>query len=101
MAKLSLNIFHELPKEEALKRIKGLLTKLKTEQGDIISDVKEEWNNDKGNFAFSAKGFDLSGAIQVTESGIDIDARLPFAVSLFSDKIKKIITEQAASLLAK
>ena len=42
MAKLSLNIPHELPKEEALKRIKGLLTKLKTEQGDIISDVKEE-----------------------------------------------------------
>ena len=101
MAKLSMNIPHELPKEEALKRIKGLLQKLKSEQGDMISDVKEEWNNDKGDFAFTAKGFDLSGGIQVTDTGIDIDAKLPFAVSLFSDRIKKIITEQATSLLAK
>lgn len=101
MAKLSLNIPHELPKEEALKRIKGLLQKLKTEQGDMISDVKEEWNNDKGDFSFTAKGFDLSGGIQVTDTGIDIDAKLPFAVSLFSDKIKKVITEQATGLLAK
>lgn len=101
MAGLTMNIPHNLPKEEALKRIKGLLSKLKSEQGDMVSNVKEEWNNDGGNFAFTAKGFDLSGTIQVNENSIDIDAKVPFAVSLFSGRIKSIISEQADELLKK
>lgn len=101
MSSLSLNIPHQLPKEEALTRIKGLLQNLKTDHADMIADVKEEWNGDEGKFAFSAKGFDLSGLIKVTGSGVDIDAKVPFAVSLFSGKIKSLITEKANALLAK
>lgn len=101
MSNLSMTIPHELPKEEALRRIRGLLQNLKTEHAGLISDVKEEWNNDEGKFAFSAKGFDISGIIKVTASDVDIDAKVPFAVSLFSGTIKNIITEKAKALLAK
>lgn len=101
MSSLSLTIPHELPKEEALTRIKGLLQNLRTEHANMISDVKEEWSGDQGKFAFSAKGFDLSGVINVSDTAVDIDAKLPFAVSLFSGTIKSIITEKAKALLAK
>lgn len=101
MSSLSLSIPHELSKEEALTRIKGLLQSLRTEHAGTISDVKEEWNGDEGRFAFSAKGFDLSGGIRVTDASVDIDAKVPFAVSLFSGTIKSMITEKAKALLAK
>jgi Putative polyhydroxyalkanoic acid system protein (PHA_gran_rgn) len=101
MSKLSMNIPHNLSKEEALTRIKGMLNNLKSQQADMISNVKEEWNNDEGTFAFTAKGFDLSGKIQVNDSSIDIDAQVPFAVSLFSGKIKSLISDQAKTVLTK
>lgn len=98
---MSMTIPHELPTGEAVNRIKGLLQQLKSEHGDLITDVKEEWTGDEGKFAFTTRGFDLSGLIKVTPSGVDIDAKLPFAVSFFQGKIKSVISEKAKTLLAK
>ena len=100
MAALNINIPHSLPKEEALSRIKGLLQQVKEEQANVVSNVKETWQDDKGEFSFTAMGFDLSGLIDVKDDGIDINAELPFAVSLFKGKIKEIITEKATQLLS-
>lgn len=100
MASLNINVPHELPQEEALSRIKTLLTKLKEEQKDTVSNVKEEWTGNKGNFAFSAKGFDIDGLISVNDGTVDIDAKLPFALSFFKGSILKFISEKAKQLLA-
>ena len=100
MSNLNLNIPHNLPKEEALQRIKGLLDSLRKEQADNISNVQEKWDDDKGNFSFKAKGFDLAGMIKVNSSNIEIDSKLPFAVSLFKGKISSMITEKANELLS-
>jgi hypothetical protein len=100
MSRLTLNIPHNLPKEEALKRIKNLLTNLKKEQAQNISNVNEVWDDDKGNFSFRAKGFDLSGIIKVNPSSVEIDSKLPFAVSLFKGTISSMITAKAEQLLS-
>lgn len=100
MSKLEMSIPHQLSQQEAVTRIQQLLKKLADEQKDVVSNVKEEWNGNNGQFAFNAKGFDLSGKIQVNPSSVDINADLPFMVSLFSGKIKSIITEKATELLA-
>jgi hypothetical protein len=101
MADLNISIPHELSKEEALSRIKNLLTNLKKEQAQVISNVHEKWEGEKGKFQFSAKGFDLAGLIQVNENSVDIDAELPFALSFFKGMIKNVIQDRANSLLAK
>lgn len=100
MSDLSLNIPHNLPKEEALSRIKQLLTKLKEEQKDNISDLKEEWTGDNGSFSFNAKGFNLSGTLQVNDSNVEIHSVLPMAVSFFKGAIASMITEKAKKVLA-
>jgi len=100
MSKLNLSIPHQLSQEEALSRIKNLLKNLKEEQAATVSNVREEWNDNGGSFAFSAMGFDLSGNIAVNPSTVDIDAEVPFAVSMFSGTIKNIITQKASELLA-
>jgi len=43
MSSLNITIPHHLTQEEALARIKSLLVRVKQEQKDKISDVKEEW----------------------------------------------------------
>ncbi|WP_276484845.1 polyhydroxyalkanoic acid system family protein [Paraflavitalea pollutisoli] len=99
MSKLTIDIPHQLSQEEALKRIKGLLTNLKEEQKDIISGVSENWQGQKGDFSFSAKGFDLAGNIDVSPDKVAINADLPFALSFFKGMISNVIQQKAAELL--
>jgi len=100
MASLKMNIPHHLPQEEALARIRTMLGKLQEEQKDKISNVKEDWNGGTGNFKFTAQGFDLSGIIKVLPGSVDIDAKVPFAVSLFKGKIQDLIGKKTKELLS-
>lgn len=100
MSNLSLNIPHNLTQEEALNRIKKLITDLKEEQKGNFSDVKEEWQGNKGDFTINAKGFELSGSITANSNDVAIEADLPFAVSFFKSTIASMITERAKKLLA-
>jgi hypothetical protein len=99
MSSLNLNIPHNLPKEEALSRIKNLLANLKEEQKNVVSDVQENWQDNKGNFSFKAKGFNLAGDIVVNDGDVRINSDLPFAVSFFKGAISDMITNKTKELL--
>lgn len=95
-----MDIPHQLSREEALSRIKNLLVKLQEEQKDIISNVKQEWIGNNGTFQFTAKGFDLSGDIQVEEGSVGIDSSLPFALTFFKGMIRDVIDKKTRELLS-
>lgn len=100
MSSLNINIPHQLPKEEAVARVKKLLGQLKKDHGDQISEVTEEWDGEKANFSFNIKGFDLSGIINVDDNEVTIDGKLPFALSLFKGQISSLITKKATQVLS-
>ena len=100
MAKLEIDIPHNLSAQEALKRIQGLLQQLQREQVGTVTDVSEVWDGNEGQFSFSAKGFDLSGKIKVEENRVNINGQLPFALSFFKGKISELIREKAGELLS-
>jgi hypothetical protein len=100
MSKLSLNIPHAQTQEEALSRIKQMLGRLQEEQKGTITNVQENWNGPNGNFSFSAKGFNITGTIQVKDKEVLLESDLPFMVSMFKGQISSIITEKANTLLA-
>src|ERR1700712_1926679 len=100
MASLEMAIKHHLSQDEALKRIKNLLSETKKEHGDQIGDLQENWNGNVGSFSFNTRGFDISGTLTVGLSTIELNGKIPFAVSLFKGKIVRAIDEKAAELLA-
>jgi hypothetical protein len=100
MSSIKMHIPHKLSEEEALGRIKTLLHKLKHEQKEKISNVKEDWSHNTGHFHFTAQGFDLSGVIKVHDGIVDIHAKVPLAVYLFRNRIKHVIEERAGELLS-
>jgi len=100
MASLNMTIPFSISQEEALKRIKNLLTETRKEHGDKIDNLKERWDGNVGTFSFTAKGFDISGTLTVQPSTIELNGRIPFAVSLFKGTITNAINEKAAELLA-
>ena len=100
MRSFNLDITHKLSQHEALSRIKNLFTILRLEQKDKISEVKESWQNETVTFQFAAMGFTVSGILTVHPLNIELNAKVPFAVFLFRNKIKKVIREKAMELFA-
>ena len=99
MPTLEMIIDHNLPREEALKRIKNLLSETKRDHGDKIQNLAETWTGNEGTFSFKAQGYDISGTLTVNASSIELKGKIPFAVSLFKGKITKAIDEKAKELL--
>ena len=100
MAQLSMSILHKLSQDEALRRIKNLLTEVKTQFADKISDLHEQWDGNGGTFSFSAMGFSISGVLAVKSDKVELLGKLPFAASFFIGKIEAIIRDRAEKLLA-
>ena len=97
---MELAVQHKLQKDEALKRIKGLLEETKFRFADKFSGLKEDWNGDKCSFDFSAVGFSVTGEIIVDSSEVRILGKIPFAALPFRGKIESIIKEEAKKLLS-
>ena len=100
MASLEMTIPHQLSQDEALKRIKNLLSNTRKEHADMISNLEENWDGYNGQFSFSAKGYEISGNLNVQPSSIEISSKIPFAVSLFKGTITKLIRDKADELLS-
>jgi hypothetical protein len=99
MPSIHLHIPHQLPKEEALERIQSLIQRVKNQFGDKVTDVQEEWHGDTGRFSFSIMGFDVSGKLNVSNSTVGLDGKIPMAAALFRGKIKSVIMEEAQKVL--
>ena len=97
---MNISILHELGVEEALKRIKNLVTEFKAQNGDKVTDVKESWVNDTAYFSFRILGFFVEGNLYVKTSEIHLDGKFPIAALPFKKIVEKDIREKAQILLS-
>jgi hypothetical protein len=99
--KMSMSVPHELGRDEAVSRLKNLLTDMKQQYGDKISDLQENWNDAGGTFSFKAMGFKLSGSLNVTDNEMQLDGDFPWAAKPFQGTIEATVRERAERLLRK
>ena len=99
MPRIDMTFRHDLPQEEALRRIKRLLTDVQARFADKVSDVRERWNGSVGKFSFSVMGFSTNGELVVGPSTVLLTGKLPPLATFFRGKIESVILEQATALL--
>jgi hypothetical protein len=100
MPKLNMSVTHELPQDEALKRVKKAIADLKTQYADKISDLREDWNGNTCEFHLSVKSASGSGTMIVKPSEVEISGNLPLLAWAFTGKIESIIREKLKQILA-
>jgi len=100
MPKSTVTVPHELGKDEALTRIKGILVQAKAQYGDRITNLQENWTDDGGTFSFQAMGFKIAGALAVSDSDVAITGDYPWAAKPFQGTIEATLRERAERLLA-
>jgi len=100
MPELKASIPHQLPKDEALQRVKSLLEQIKSQHEDKISNLQQDWKGFTGLFSFLVMGFAVSGTLTVEQSSVELVSDIPLPALLFKSKITSMIEEEGAKLLA-
>ncbi len=98
---MKFSIPHQLTQAEAMSRIRNLFNKIREEQKGNIQELTEEWRENGGSFKLRSMGFEITGTVEVLPSSVEIEAKLPLALSMFQGAIKGTIEKEAQKLLVK
>jgi len=89
---------HHTDKTTAQRKINERVTQLFGQYGHYLSESTHSWDGDRLVFSGSAKGFKANGTIEVTETEVIIDGKLPLIARPFESRIKHTIEREAASM---
>lgn len=83
---------------EARDRMRLLLVTTAKEM-DGVTNIQEVWTAYRDTFSFTAKGYNISGTMDVGHNDIIIRAELPWLAGMFKGKISDTISKHALALL--
>lgn len=89
---------HNTTKEEARKKIDQRLGQLLGQYGHYLSESQTNWSGDRLDFSGKAKGFSASGSVEITDSEVILDGKLPLIAKPFEPRIKHTIEQEAATM---
>lgn len=99
-APLVVTIPHQLGKEEAQRRVKGLMSQV-TGSLPMLSVQREIWTQDQLDFELKALGQVISGLIDVGESNVRIEITLPLMLRTLGAALQRTLESRGKLLLDK
>ena len=100
-APLTVSVPHRLGKDEAVRRLKGGLSRMATNLGGLITIEQEVWSGDVLTFQMRGFGQSASGTIAVFEDTIRIDVMLPWFLAKLGERLLPALKKEATLLLEK
>jgi hypothetical protein len=100
MPSIKFSVPHNLSQSEATSRLQNVIGDLKQKYGDRIQNLRESWEDDRGDFSFEAMGFRLSGSILIEPSSVEFNGQIPMAALPFKSRIESIAKERLHALLS-
>ncbi len=100
MPRMKISVPHSLGVNQATNRIKGLIGRLKSENGDKISDIQEAWDDNTAHFSFRIMGLFIQGDLFVEPSRILLEGKYPIAALPFKSMVERDIKDNAQTLLS-
>ena len=98
---LVVSIPHNLGKAEASRRLHGGLGSLKSQFGDKIASIEEQWTEDRMAFHVGVMGQAIDGHLDVMDDQVRVEVKLPWILSVIAEKAKHFIQKQGTLLLEK
>ncbi len=89
---------HHTDPASARQKIEERLKDLLATYGHYLSEVEQRWEGDRLLFSGKAKGLKANGTVDVTDSEIIIDGKVPLIARPFEPRIKSTIEREAAAL---
>lgn len=93
---------HELPREEARRRLRDNAHKMADHIPGPMAQVETHWpSEDRMNLTINAMGQSLKGTVDVEENQLVIEIALPPMLSFLEPTISGAMQQQGQKLLAK
>ena len=89
---------HHTDRISARRRIDARLQDLLGQHGHYLSDINQHWEGDRLVFSGSAKGFKANGSVEVTDTDVIVDGKLPLIAKPFESRIKSTIEREAEAI---
>ncbi len=93
-------ITHQTDKATARGKVEARIEELLGQHGHYLSEINRQWEGDRLLFSGTAKGFKTNGSIEITDSEVVLDGRLPLIAKPFESRIKSTIEREAATIFA-
>jgi Putative polyhydroxyalkanoic acid system protein (PHA_gran_rgn). len=97
---MRVSVPHNTTKEAAKKKLQALADQLLREHGHRIEDVDQQWQGDQLLVSMKARGFNVKGMVEVTDSDVIVDGKLPLIAKPFESKIKSTIEKEGQKIFA-
>ena len=98
---LVVSIPHNLGQTEAMRRLQGGMSSLKSQFGDKVASIDETWLGDRMDFRVGAMGQTVNGHLEVMEDQVRVEVQLPWILAMIAEKAKTFIQKQGTLLLEK
>ena len=100
MATLAFSVNNPLDSAaKAAIKLQNMLPQLETQYGHLIQDLRQTWEGSTNAFSFKAKGYEIIGVLYIEDATIDIEAEVPWAVTLMAGKIETMFRQKMLELL--
>jgi hypothetical protein len=96
-----MTVRHHTDKETAKAKITERLAVLMVQYGHYLGESSHSWEGDRLTFSGAARGFKASGTIDVTDSEVIIDGKLPLIARPFEPRVKHTVQQEAETMFGK
>ena len=95
------SIPHQLGKEEAHRRLKGGMGRLREQFGDKLGQIEDTWTGDHADVRLTVLGQSVTGGLDVMDTEVRVEVQLPWMLAMLAEKAKGLIQKQGTLMLEK
>ncbi|MDB5507822.1 MAG: polyhydroxyalkanoic acid synthase [Hyphomicrobiales bacterium] len=96
---MTISIPHQLGAEEATRRLRVGLEKMRADFGSKLSAADISWSERHANLRVGALGQTIDGEVDVTDDSVNVRVRLPWVLAAMSDKVAAFLKTRGADAL--
>lgn len=98
MSDLTVNIPHQLGRDEARRRIVGQMSKVK-QQAATFGTIQETWQGDEMEFTAAVMGQSFNGRVRVEDKEVRVNITLPWMLAMLGDTVRQRVEDEGRKLL--
>ena len=95
---MRVSVPHNTNRDTARRKVEARLQQLLSQYGSYLNGVDQRWEGDRLVFSGSARGFKADGTVEITDSEVIFDGKLPLIARPFEPRIKNTIEREAAAM---
>ena len=96
---ITVDLPHNLGAEEAKRRMRGGIGKLKDHIPGGSAEVESIWEGDRMNLRVQAMGQEVAGHMDVRENTVRVELMLPGMLAMFAGPIEAMLRNRGTELL--